>query len=166
MASRSHDQTEQLQLLGGGRLPTPESPSASLLEAFPNRFPQRPYVIAISFPEYTSLCPVTGQPDFGTIVLEYIPDTLCVESKSLKLYLFAFRNHQSFMETTTNTILEDVCSVLSPCWCRVKGLFVPRGGTRINVYAEYFKDNMPAPRAGQVREAVAAWRMEMHPDNA
>lgn len=159
MASRSHDQTEQLQLLGGGRLPTPESPSASLLEAFPNRFPQRPYVIAISFPEYTSLCPVTGQPDFGTIVLEYIPDTLCVESKSLKLYLFAFRNHQSFMETTTNTILEDVCSVISPCWCRVRGLFVPRGGTRIDVFAEQYKE-LPSPRSVLVREAVAAWRAE------
>lgn len=159
MASRSHDQTEQLQLLGGGRLPTPDGPSASLLEAFPNRFPQRPYVIAISFPEYTSLCPVTGQPDFGTIVLEYIPDALCVESKSLKLYLFAYRNHQSFMETTTNTILEDLCSVIAPCWCRVRGLFVPRGGTRIDVFAEQYKD-LPAERAAQVREAVAAWRSE------
>lgn len=162
MGSRSQDQTEQLQLLGGGHLPTPQGPSASLLEAFPNRFPHRPYVISIVFPEYTSLCPVTGQPDFGTIVLEYIPDELCVESKSFKLYMFAYRNHQSFMETTTNTILEDVCKVLSPCWCRVRGLFVPRGGTRIDVYAEEWK-TLAEPRASQVRDAVTAWRSEYHP---
>lgn len=161
MASRSQDLTDQLHLLKGGHLPTPEGPSAALLETFPNNYPQRPYVIRIAFPEYTSLCPVTGQPDFGTIVLEYIPDALCVESKSFKLYMFAFRNHQSFMETITNTILEDVCSVLSPCWCRVSGLFVPRGGTKIDVFAEQFKE-LPAPRDAQVRDAVAAWRLERH----
>ncbi len=89
------DQTAQLTVLGTGRLPQPEGgPSVSLLEVFPNRFPHRPYVVSMAFPEYTSLCPVTGQPDFGTIVVEFIPDQKCVESKSFKLYMFAYRNHQ------------------------------------------------------------------------
>ena len=157
------DQTAQLTVLGTGRLPQPEGgPSVSLLEVFPNRFPHRPYVVSMAFPEYTSLCPVTGQPDFGTIVVEFIPDQKCVESKSFKLYMFAFRNHQSFMETITNTVLEDLWTVLEPCWCRVKGLFVPRGGTRIHVFAEQFKD-MPEEKDAAVRAAVQAWRTESDP---
>ena len=100
-------------------------PSTALLESFPNRYPRRPYVISITFPEFTSLCPVTGQPDMGTITVEYIPDRLCVESKSFKLYMFAFRNHQSFMETITNTVLEDLWTVLAPCWCRVRACSCP-----------------------------------------
>ena len=139
--TRSQDQTQHLHVLGTGKMPELQGgPSTALLESFPNRYPQRPYVISIAFPEFTSLCPVTGQPDMGTITVEYIPDQLCVESKSFKLYMFAFRNHQSFMETITNTVLEDLWTVLEPCWCRVKGLFVPRGGTRIHVFAEQFKD--------------------------
>ena len=138
------------------------NPDDARLESFPNRYPQRPYVISIAFPEFTSLCPVTGQPDMGTITVEYIPDQLCVESKSFKLYMFAFRNHQSFMETITNTVLEDLWTVLEPCWCRVKGLFVPRGGTRIHVFAEQFKD-MPEEKDAAVRAAVQAWRTESDP---
>ena len=138
------------------------SPDDAKLESFPNRYPQRPYVISIAFPEFTSLCPVTGQPDMGTITVEYIPDQLCVESKSFKLYMFAFRNHQSFMETITNTVLEDLWTVLEPCWCRVKGLFVPRGGTRIHVFAEQFKV-MPEEKDAAVRAAVQAWRTESDP---
>ena len=143
MSTRSQDQTQDLKVLGTGRLQSPEGgPSVALLEAFPNCFPQRPYVISISFPEFTSLCPVTGQPDCGTITVEYIPDELCVESKSFKLYMFAFRNHQSFMETITNNVLEDpaqpllvqgqgaVCTARRhayPCVCRtVQGRHAPR----------------------------------------
>ena len=132
MSSRERDDVTGLRLLGGGSLPSvADGPRASLLEAFPNRYPHRPYVISITFPEFTSLCPVTGQPDFGTISVEYIPDEWCVESKSFKLYMFAFRTHQSFMESITNTILEDLVAVLAPAWCRVKGLFVPRAGGRL-----------------------------------
>lgn len=94
--------------------------------------------------------------------MEYVPDKLCVESKSFKLYMFAFRNHQSFMETITNTVLEDLRELLAPCWCRVKGLFVPRGGTRIHVFAEEFKE-MPEEQDRRVREAVRAWRSEIDP---
>lgn len=163
MSSRSPDQTRHLNLLGTGRLPpVTDGPSANLLEAFPNRYPDRPYVISISFPEFTSLCPVTGQPDTGIISVEYIPHELCVESKSFKLYMFAFRNHQSFMETITNTVLEDMRTVLAPSWCRVKGLFAPRGGTHIHVFAEDFKD-LPEERNSLVREAVRAWKAEPDP---
>ena len=157
------DDVSGLHLLGAGSLPAVAGgPGPSLLEAFPNRYPHRPYIISITFPEFTSLCPVTGQPDFGTISVEYVPDGLCVESKSFKLYMFAFRNHQSFMESITNTILEDLVGVLSPAWCRVKGLFVPRGGTRIHVFAEEFKA-LPAGKDAAVRAAVAAWRAEQDP---
>ena len=163
MSSRSQDETHTLRILGTGKLPCPENgPEACLLETFPNRYSARPYVISITFPEFTSLCPVTGQPDMGTISVEYIPDELCLESKSFKLYMFAFRNYQSFMETITNTVVDDVRGVVEPCWCRVKGLFVPRGGTRIHVFAEDFK-KLPSKRAALVREAVRDWKMESDP---
>lgn len=160
------DDTSGLTLLGNRKnTQAVEEPAASILEAFPNRFPGRLYVVSIVFPEFTSLCPVTGQPDFGTICLEYIPDELCVESKSYKLYLFAYRSHKSFMETITNTILDDIVQLLNPCWCRVKGLFVPRGGTRIHVFAENFKD-LPGQRASSVSDVVKAWRTEANPHGA
>lgn len=156
------DDTSGLRLLGGGSLPRDAGePGSRLLEAFPNRF-ARPYVISIVFPEYTSLCPVTGQPDFGSICVEYIPDKLCVESKSFKLYMFAWRNQRAFMESVTNTILDDLCAAIQPCWCRVKGLFVPRGGTQIHVFAEEFKE-MESARARLVKEAASAWKSEARP---
>lgn len=160
MISRSEDDISDLRVLGLGKMPKLDhGPDITILERFPNKFSSRPYIISIEFPEFTSLCPVTGQPDFGTIFVEYIPDKYCVESKSFKLYMFAFRNHQSFMETITNKILEDLTSLLDPCWCRVKGLFVPRGGTRLNVFAEQFKD-MSGNAAEMVAKAVNSWRME------
>ncbi|HCG04872.1 MAG TPA: NADPH-dependent 7-cyano-7-deazaguanine reductase QueF, partial [Desulfovibrio sp.] len=104
--TRSQDQTGHLRALGVKSEYSHAGPGAHIMEAFPNNFPDRPYIVSIAFPEFTSLCPVTGQPDFATIVTEYIPDRLCVESKSFKLYMFAYRNHQSFMETITNTVLD------------------------------------------------------------
>ena len=157
------DQISQLKTLGTGRIPQPKNgPHAGLLETFPNRFPQRPYIVSIAFPEYTSLCPVTGQPDFGTVVVEYIPHEKCVESKSFKLYMFAYRNHQSFMETITNTVLEDMVKVLDPLWCRVKGLFSPRGGTHLHVFAEYFKETED-PLRREVARIVSEWKREAAP---
>ncbi|MBD5641715.1 MAG: NADPH-dependent 7-cyano-7-deazaguanine reductase QueF [Desulfovibrio sp.] len=129
-----------------------------MLEAFPNRFPGRPYIIRIVFPEYTSLCPVTGQPDFGTIYVEYIPDRLCVESKSFKLYMFAWRNERAFMESITNAILDDLCGAIAPLWCQVKGIFVPRGGTQIQVFAEEFKETDPLARQ-KAERAAASWKL-------
>lgn len=159
--SRSQDRTENLKLLKESHLPEPQDgPSAKLLEIFPNNYPHRLYIIHFDFPEFTSLCPVTGQPDMGHIRVDYIADNYCVESKSFKLYMFAFRQHHSFMETITNTILEDLCTVMQPYWCRVQGLFAPRGGTRINVYAEQYKDCDPK-KYHEVRRRVREFRSEM-----
>lgn len=158
--SRSQDKTDALTLLAGGHLDAPvDGPSSSLLQVFPNNYPQRLYVIHIDFPEFTSLCPVTGQPDFGRICVDYIADQLCVESKSFKLYMLAYRQHHSFMETITNNILEDLIKVMQPKWCRVQGLFVPRGGTTINVYAEEFKQ-LPQNELQVLKERVHEYRVE------
>lgn len=163
MDSKAHDDIGGLSILKAGSLPAvEEGPSIKLLEAFPNKFANRNYIISICFPEFTSLCPVTGQPDFGSIHMEYIPDKLCVESKSFKLYMFAYRNHRSFMETITNNILNDMVSLLDPRWCRIKGLFAPRGATRIHVFAEHFKQLETVMREN-VFEAVNSWRMEKNP---
>lgn len=160
---RIKDETGGLKILGGGSMPQVASgPDASLLEHFPNRFPDRLYMVTIAFPEYTSLCPVTGQPDFGTIVVEYVPDRLCVESKSFKLYMFAYRQSRSFMETITNSILSDLCACLSPCWCRVKGLFAPRGGARIHVFAEQYKE-LPPEKLNQVHAFTKSWLAQPNP---
>ncbi len=157
------DITANLRYLGTGALPAPEhGPGIDILDAFPNRFPGRDYVISMACPEFTSLCPMTGQPDFATIVLEYIPDQLCVESKSFKLYIFSYRNHRSFMETITNTMLEHFVEKLAPRWARIKGLFTPRGGTRMHVFAEYYKE-LPEKEAMALRETVRDWKMELDP---
>ncbi|MDR3045293.1 MAG: preQ(1) synthase [Desulfovibrio sp.] len=157
--TRSQDQTGHLRTLGVKAEYPHAGPGPHILEAFPNNFPDRPYIVSIAFPEFTSLCPVTGQPDFATIVTEYIPDQRCVESKSFKLYMFAYRNHQSFMETITNTVLDHMTEALDPLWCRVKGLFTPRGGTHLHVFAERFKQ-VEEPRAAMVREMVSEWKRE------
>lgn len=166
MSSITHsgDQTSHLKTLGTGRMKQPEgAPGTHLLETFPNRYPDRIYIVSVAFPEYTSLCPVTGQPDFGTIVFEYIPNTCCIESKSFKLYMFAFRNHQTFMETITNTVLDDMTNVLDPLWCRVKGLFEPRGATHLHVFAEHTKSIQNNQQLEQVQQAVFNWKHELFP---
>ena len=167
MATRSIiDQTSHLCALGSGKLPSPPGPPGPhLLEAFPNNFPQRHYIIRIAYPEFTSLCPVTAQPDFANIVTEYIPDTLCVESKSFKLYMTAFRNHNSFMETIANTILSDLCAVLSPRWCRINGIFTARGGTHLHVFAEQFK-KLTEAEMSILKEVVETWKKEARPYNS
>ncbi len=154
--SNSGDDVSKLVQLGTGKLDVPTSPDANIFEVFPNRF-KRPYIISLGYPEFTSLCPVTGQPDFATIILEYIPHELCVESKSYKLYMFAYRNHQSFMESITNNILDDVVKTLSPYWCRVKGIFTPRGATHIHVFAEDFKD---CAEKSEIEKIVHEYKVE------
>jgi 7-cyano-7-deazaguanine reductase len=113
-----------------------DHPNTQILEVFENKYPDREYVTEMVFPEFTSLCPKTGQPDFATISISYIPNKLCIESKSLKLYLFAFRSYGSFMESITNKILEDLCAVCKPKYMKVVSKFNPRGGICINVKAE------------------------------
>jgi 7-cyano-7-deazaguanine reductase len=114
----------------------------SILEAFPNPATQRDYTIQFVFPEFTSVCPVTGQPDFATITVRYVPDRLCVEMKSLKLYFFSYRNKGIFYEAVTNAILDDLVAVLKPRRMTVVGDFAVRGGTAGTVTVEY-----EAPRA-------------------
>lgn len=111
----------------------PDSPDEATLEAFKNDHPNRDYWIRLECPEFTSLCPVTGQPDFGQITIEYIPDKLCIESKALKLYLFSFRNHGVFHEAVVNRIADDVVAAIAPRQARISGRFSPRGGISINV---------------------------------
>ncbi len=108
-------------------------------ETFDNPFPQRDYEIETICPEFTSLCPKTGQPDFGTLTITYVPDRLCYELKSLKLYLQQYRNHGAFYEHVTNTILDDLVAVTQPRWMKIVGAFTPRGGIRTNVTVEYRK---------------------------
>jgi 7-cyano-7-deazaguanine reductase len=109
----------------------------SILEAFENPRPNRDYQVQFVFPEFTSLCPVTGQPDFATISVRYVPDRLCVEMKSLKLYFFAYRNKGIFYEGVTNTILDDLVAVLKPRSMTVIGDFAVRGGTAGTITVEY-----------------------------
>jgi 7-cyano-7-deazaguanine reductase len=109
------------------------------LECFPNRHPGRPYTVTMVCPEFTCVCPMTGQPDFGTITIRYVPDRLILESKSLKLYLWSYRNEGTFHEHATNRILDDVVRALAPRSCKVTGAFNVRGGISITVEAEYEK---------------------------
>ena len=116
-----------------------EKPNAEILETFNNKYQKRDYVISIKIPEFTSMCPVTGQPDFGTINIKYIPDKKCIESKSLKLYIHSYRNFGIFYEDCVNKILDDCIKICDPKWIRVAGEFNPRGGISISPTAEYKK---------------------------
>ena len=108
-----------------------------VLETFQNQHPEHDYWVQFNCPEFTSLCPITGQPDFAEIKILYIPDQRMVESKSLKLYLFSFRNHGDFHEDCVNIILKDLVKLMDPRYIEVVGLFVPRGGISIYPYANY-----------------------------
>lgn len=143
----SKEDTENLTLLRGGHTSYEGSPEKAKLESFPNRYPHRDYLIEFDCPEFTSLCPVTGQPDFAKIKITYIPDKRCLESKSLKLYLFSFRNTGMFHEEITNRILEDIVAVCEPRWARVRGLMNPRGGISIDVTADYTRKGFQVPAA-------------------
>ncbi len=107
------------------------------LETFPNRHPQRRYTVRLETDEFTAICPMTSQPDFATMRVEYIPDQRILESKSFKLYLWSFRNEGVFHEHVTNLILDDLVAALDPHWCRVTGEFAVRGGIGITVTAEH-----------------------------
>lgn len=109
------------------------------LETFPNHNEHRDYVVTLQTDEFTCLCPKTGQPDFAKISIQYIPDKKIVESKSLKLYLWSFRNEGVFHEHVTNMILDDLVAALKPRWCKVSAEFAVRGGIGITVDAEYKK---------------------------
>ncbi len=127
---------DNLRALGHTSL-IPDNYSPEILESFENRHPERDYWVQLNCPEFTTLCPITGQPDFAELRIMYIPDQRMVESKSLKLYLFSFRNHGDFHEDCVNTILDDLVKLMEPRYIEVLGLFVPRGGISIHPYANY-----------------------------
>lgn len=110
------------------------------LETFPNRHPGREYTVRLETDEFTCICPITGQPDFAHLTIEYVPNQRIVESKSLKLYLWSFRNEGHFHEHVTNMILDDLVAALDPIRCRVLGNFNVRGGITINVEATYTRE--------------------------
>ena len=126
-----------LTLLGRSEASIPKSPQQARLETFPNPKPGRRYTIRLECPEFTSLCPVTGQPDFAEVRIEYVPDKLCLETKSLKFYLAAYRNVHSFNEQVINRILDDVVRVCRPHHMKIEGKFVPRGGLSLSVIVEH-----------------------------
>lgn len=127
----------------------------SVLETFINKHPENDYWVRFNCPEFTSLCPITGQPDFAEIRIEYIPDIKMVESKSLKLYLFSFRNHGDFHEDCVNKIMKDLIYLMNPKYIEVSGFFTPRGGISIYPYANY-------GRPGTKYEELAEYRMKHH----
>ena len=123
----------------------------NLLERFTNKHQENDYFIKFNCPEFTSLCPITGQPDFATIYISYIPNEYCVESKSLKLYLFSFRNHGDFHEDCVNIIMKDLIKLLNPRYIEVWGKFLPRGGLSIDPYANYGKKGTKFEEMANVR---------------
>lgn len=126
-----------------------------LLESFANMHPGNDYRVKFNIPEFTTLCPITGQPDFATLYIAYIPDAKMVESKSLKLYLFSFRNHGDFHEDCVNIIMKDLIALLEPRFIEVWGKFTPRGGISIDPYCNWGKP-------GTRYEEMASYRLLNH----
>ncbi|MBQ6102697.1 MAG: preQ(1) synthase [Kiritimatiellae bacterium] len=128
---------EELTLLGSGKRVSPKDYDPSLLESFSNRHPELDAMVTLRCPEFTTLCPITGQPDFGELVIRYIPAAKLVESKSLKLYLFSFRNHGDFHEDVCSVVLKDLRALLAPKYVEVRGRFRPRGGIAIHPFVAW-----------------------------
>ena len=137
MHSRSEKELEGVTLLGNQGTQYAFDYTPNVLEAFVNKHPENEYLVTLDCPEFTSLCPKTGQPDFGHIVINYIPRIKMVESKSLKLYLFSFRNRGDFHEDCVNIIMKDLVNLMDPKYIEVKGYFNPRGGISIIPCANY-----------------------------
>jgi len=155
MSTRKPGESADLTLLGnqGTRYPSDYNPD--ILETFVNKHPGRDYFVKFNCPEFTTLCPITGQPDFATLYISYIPDIRMVESKSLKLYLFSFRNHGDFHEDCVNIVMNDLIRLMEPRYIEVWGKFTPRGGISIDPYCNYGK---PGTRF----EEMARHRLENH----
>lgn len=137
MSDRKPEELSTLTLLGNRNTQYDQNYNPAVLETFINKHPGQDYLVTFHCPEFTSLCPITGQPDFATIVINYIPDELMVESKSLKLYLFSFRNHGAFHEDCVNIIKDDLVNLMHPRYLEVIGVFKPRGGISIYPFANY-----------------------------
>ena len=152
---RSKEELKDITLLGNKGTKYEYSYDPDVLEAFDNKHPDNDYFVKFNFPEFTSLCPITGQPDFATIHISYVPNIKMVESKSLKLYLFSFRNHGDFQEDCMNIIMKDLIKLMDPKYIEVWGKFTPRGGISIDPYCNYGKK-------GTMWEKVAFDRLINH----
>ncbi|MFB1049763.1 preQ(1) synthase [Paraliobacillus sp. JSM ZJ581] len=139
MAGRKDEDLKDLSLLGSQGTDYRFDYTPEVLETFDNKHPNRDYVVKFNCPEFTTLCPKTRQPDFGTVYISYIPGEKMVESKSLKLYLFSFRNHGDFHEDSMNIIMNDLIDLMDPRYIEVWGKFTPRGGISIDPYCNYGK---------------------------
>ena len=139
----------------GNKTDYPTQYAPEVLEAFDNKHPDVDYFVKFNCPEFTSLCPITSQPDFATIYISYIPDKKLVESKSLKLYLFSYRSKGEFHENCVNTIMKDLVALMDPKYIEVWGKFMPRGGLSIDPYCNYGKK-------GSKYEAMAEHRLMNH----
>ncbi|MBP5432522.1 preQ(1) synthase [Ruminococcus sp.] len=137
MTGRNENEKGSISLLGNNRTVYSSEYDPSVLETFPNKHPDNDYFVKFNCPEFTSLCPITGQPDFATIYISYVPAEKMVESKSLKLYLFSFRNHGDFHEDCVNIIMKDLIKLMKPKYIEVWGKFLPRGGISIDPYCNY-----------------------------
>ncbi len=152
---RKEEEVENLTLLGNRGTKYPDNYAPEVLETFINKHQENDYFVKFNCPEFTSLCPITGQPDFANIIISYVPAEKMVESKSLKLYLFSFRNHGDFHEDCINIIMKDLVALMEPKYIEVWGKFTPRGGISIDPYANYGKP-------GTRWEEVARKRLEQH----
>ncbi|WP_077319253.1 preQ(1) synthase [Virgibacillus proomii] len=155
MSGRSNEELKDVTLLGNQHTNYTFDYTPEVLEVFDNKHPNRDYFVKFNCPEFTTLCPKTMQPDFGTVYISYIPDKKMVESKSLKLYLFSFRNHGDFHEDSINIIMNDLIHVMDPRYIEVWGKFTPRGGISIDPYCNYGK-------SGTKFEQMAEYRMMNH----
>ena len=152
---RTKEETQGITLLGQKNVKYDFDYRPDVLETFDNKHPDHDYWVKFNCPEFTTLCPMTGQPDFGTIYISYVPDVKMVESKSLKLYLFSFRNHGDFHEDVVNIIMKDLIELMNPKYIEVWGKFLPRGGISIDPYTNY-------GRKGTKYEKFAQTRFEAH----
>lgn len=155
MAGRNSEKTKDLTLLGNKNVKYKDDYAPEVLETFVNKHQDNDYFVKFNCPEFTSLCPITGQPDFAAITIAYVPDVKMVESKSLKLYLFSFRNHGDFHEDCVNIIMKDLIKLMDPKYIEVWGKFTPRGGISIDPYCNYGKK-------GTKWEKIAFDRMANH----
>ncbi len=142
---------EEVKVLGNKKVSYSMDYNPEILEAVCNKHQENDYFIKFNCPEFTSLCPITGQPDFATIYISYIPDQKMVESKSLKLYLFSFRNHGDFHEDCVNTIMKDLIKLLDPRYIEVWGKFLPRGGLSIDPYCNYGRKDTKYEKMAEYR---------------
>lgn len=155
MEGRTAEEKQGITLLGNQKTKYPDDYAPQVLETFINKHQDNDYFVKFNCPEFTSLCPITGQPDFATIYISYIPDIKMVESKSLKLYLFSFRNHGDFHEDCVNIIMKDLIKLMDPKYIEVWGKFTPRGGISIDPYCNY-------GRKGTRYEEMAFRRLSEH----